>query len=70
MSQLFTIEEGITVQQNQLHQWADKLSAACYIALHDWLEERNKDLDPTKHDGYDVARGEDLVRFICNWSSK
>lgn len=66
----FTINEGLAVQARQLEEWRTKLNAECYLALFDQVKEENLTLDPTRNDGYDVWRGNDMDTFVINWERK
>ena len=60
---LFTVEEGIKVQNKQLCQWKTVLLPEVYNNLCEYAT-RNNHLAKS---GYDVKRGTDLDIYIANY---
>ena len=71
MNKPFTVATATKIQQDQLRDWAPKLSGPCLLALQREVKKRNKAIH-AKRDatGFDVFRGTDLHDFIANWKPK
>jgi hypothetical protein len=59
----FTVQDGITIQTNQLNKWKTILIPEVYEALEEYAK-RNNDKAKT---GYDICRGGDLDNYIGNY---
>lgn len=63
----FTVQEGLLIQKAHLARWRAKLGRRCYKALVTHVKSCNSELT-LNSTGYDVLRGDGLVRFIYNWN--
>lgn len=62
----FTRQDGLDVQNEQLHDWKAKLDPACFSALVAAVLKENAKLTD-KSTGYDVFRGTSLDGVVANW---
>jgi hypothetical protein len=63
-SAVLTIPEALEMQIRHLLEWKPRLSTECLRDLGVWLIEQNARPMLT---GHEVARGDDITEFVCNW---
>ena len=68
-SGLFSKEEGLEIQKEQILKWGPKLSEKIFAALAAEKDRRNSLLNENSS-GYDVWRGTSIDEFIANWTPK
>lgn len=64
-NKIFTVEQGIEIQTDQLNMWKTVLKEEVYLKL---VSLAIKDNDKASS-GYDVLRGSDLSSIVANISS-
>lgn len=67
---VFSIEDGIIVQQEQLRMYKCILNEDTYVWLVEECEKDNDTLVDGIDDGYSVLRGTDIQNLLFNYGSR
>lgn len=62
--QEFTVEDGITIQTEQLERWKAVLLPEVYTALEEYTTRDNN----KAKSGYDICRGTDITTYISSYT--
>ena len=64
MEKIFTVEDGIEIQNKCLQEWKTVLLPEVYLALEEYATRKNHKAES----GYDIVRGQDLNSYIRNYT--